>query len=364
MAMVLRANKESSELGGHIATYQSAATLYEVGFNHFWHAPTDEHGGDLVYMQGHSSPGHLRARVPRGPARPRSSCATSARRSTATGSRSYPHPWLMPDFWQFPTVSMGLGPLMAIYQARFMKYLAGRGIADTGGPQGLGVPAATARWTSRSRWARSRWPAASSLDNLVFVVNCNLQRLDGPVRGNGKIIQELETDFRGAGWNVIKVIWGSRWDPLLAARPRRACCVARMEEAVDGEYQTYKSRDGAYVREHFFGAVPGAARDGRATCPTTTSGRSTAAATTRRRSTPPTHEAVEHTGPADRDPRQDDQGLRDGRGRRGPEHHPPAEEDERGGAAAPSATASSCDLTDEQVARRPVLQAAPTTRRR
>ena len=201
------------------------------------------------------------------------------------GLSSYPHPWLMPDFWQFPTVSMGLGPLMAIYQARFMKYLQGRGLRDTAGrkvwafmgdgemdePESLGAISLAGR---------------ERLDNLIFVVNCNLQRLDGPVRGNGKIIQELETNFRGAGWNVIKVIWGARWDPLLAAdtqRPARA----PHGGGVDGDYQTYKSRDGAYVREHFFGTRRSCARWSR-TCPTTRSGRSTAAATTRRRSTPPT----------------------------------------------------------------------------
>ncbi len=253
MAMVLQANRRSSELGGHIASYQSAATLYEVGFNHFWRAPGDGHGGDLVFIQGHSAPGiyaraYLEGRLEEQRVRGfRSELG-------GQGLSSYPHPWLMPDFWQFPTVSMGLGPLMAIYQARFMKYLAGRGLQDTAGrnvwafmgdgemdePESMGAISLAAR---------------EHLDNLIFVVNCNLQRLDGPVRGNGKIIQELETNFRGAGWNVIKVIWGSRWDALLAD-DRHGVLLRRMEEALDGDYQTYKSRDGAYVREHFFGASP------------------------------------------------------------------------------------------------------------
>ena len=189
------------------------------------------------------------------------------------------------------------------------------------------------------------------LDNLIFVVNCNLQRLDGPVRGNGKIIQELETVFRGAGWNVIKVIWGSALGPAARGRPRRACSCARMDEAVDGEYQIYKARDGAYVREHFFGALPRAARDGRATGPTTRSGRSTAAATTREGLRRLRRGGRARPGQPDGDPRQDDQGLRDGRGRRGPEHHPPAEEDERGARCSPFRDRFGLPLTDEQVAR-------------
>jgi pyruvate dehydrogenase E1 component len=256
MATVLQANKTSSELGGHIASYQSAATLYEVGFNHFWNAPSEQHGGDLVFFQGHSSPGmyaraFLEGRLTEDQLRRFRQEVTDAGVFDGKGISSYPHPWLMPDFWQFPTVSMGLGPIMAIYQARFMKYLTGRGILDTTGrkvwtflgdgetdePESLGAISLAGR---------------ERLDNLVFVVNCNLQRLDGPVRGNGKIIQELETVFRGAGWNVIKVIWGSRWDPLLA-QDHEGLLVQRMEEAVDGEYQVYKARDGGFVREHFFG---------------------------------------------------------------------------------------------------------------
>jgi pyruvate dehydrogenase E1 component len=253
IAMILRANAESSELGGHIASYQSAAVLYEIGFNHFWRAPSDGHGGDLVYIQGHSSPGIYARSFLEGRLTEERMLAFRQEVSKE-GLSSYPHPWLMPDYWQFPTVSMGLGPLMAIHQAYFMRYLEDRGIADadsrkvwaflgdgeTDEPETLGEIALAGR---------------EGLDNLVFVVNCNLQRLDGPVHGNGKIIQELETIFRGAGWNVIKVIWGHRWDPLLA-EDRDGLLRRRMEEVVDGEYQTYKSRDGGFVREHFFGAYP------------------------------------------------------------------------------------------------------------
>jgi pyruvate dehydrogenase E1 component len=253
MAIVVRANQESSELGGHIASYQSAATLYEVGFNHFWHAPSAGHAGDLVYFQGHSSPGVYARAFLEG--RLSEEQLVRFRREVGGGGlSSYPHPWLMPDFWQFPTVSMGLGPIMSIYQARFMKYLHSRGIVDTTGrkvwaflgdgetdePESLGAISLAGR---------------ERLDNLIFVVNCNLQRLDGPVRGNGKIIQELESDFRGAGWNVIKVIWGGRWDPLLA-KDTDGALVRVMQECVDGDYQTFKARDGAFVREHFFGRDP------------------------------------------------------------------------------------------------------------
>jgi pyruvate dehydrogenase E1 component len=253
MAIVLQANKESSELGGHIASYQSAATLYEVGFNHFWHAPSERHGGDLVYIQGHSSPGiyaraYLEGRLDEEQLR------RFRQEVDGGGLSSYPHPWLMPEFWQFPTVSMGLGPIMGIYQARFMKYLQGRGIADTAGRQ-VWVYCGDGEMDEPESLGAISLAARERLDNLVFVINCNLQRLDGPVRGNGKIIQELETEFRGAGWNVLKVIWGARWDPLLAA-DRDGLLLQRMEEAVDGEYQAYKARDGAFVREKFFGAYP------------------------------------------------------------------------------------------------------------
>ena len=253
VAMVLRANKESSELGGHIASFQSAATLSDVGQNHFWHAPSEGHGGDLVYFQGHSAPGFYARAFMEG--RLTEEQLVHFRQEVGgKGLASYPHPYLMPTFWQFPTVSMGLGPLQAIYQARFLKYLHHRGLADTANrkvwvflgdgevdePESLGAISMAAR---------------EKLDNLIFVVNCNLQRLDGPVRGNGKIIQELEGVFRGAGWNVLKVIWGSAWDPLIAA-DSTGVLLRRMEECVDGEYQDFKSKNGAYVREHFFGVYP------------------------------------------------------------------------------------------------------------
>jgi pyruvate dehydrogenase E1 component len=253
MAMVVRANETSSELGGHVASFASSATLYDVGFNHFFHAPTAEFGGDLVFFQGHSAPGvyaraYLEGRISD------EQLANFRQEVDGRGLSSYPHSWLMPDFWQFATVSMGLGPIQAIYQARFLRYLHHRGIANTDGrkvwcflgdgecdePESLGAISIAAR---------------EKLDNLIFVVNCNLQRLDGPVRGNGKIIQELEREFRGSGWNVIKVIWGTNWDPLLE-RDRSGRLVQLMNECVDGDYQTFKANDGAYVREHFFGRYP------------------------------------------------------------------------------------------------------------
>ncbi len=253
MAMVVQANRLSTELGGHIASFASVATLFDVGYNHFFHARDQDHGGDLIFIQGHSAPGiyaraFLEGRISE------EQLHNFRQEVDGNGLSSYPHPWLMPAFWQFPTVSMGLGPIMAIYQARFMRYLHDRGLADTSKrkvwaflgdgemdePESLGAIALAAR---------------EGLDNLVFVVNCNLQRLDGPVRGYGKIIQELERDFRGTGWNVIKVIWGSYWDKLLA-RDTDGLLLKRMEECVDGDYQTYKARDGKYVREHFFGKYP------------------------------------------------------------------------------------------------------------
>jgi pyruvate dehydrogenase E1 component len=253
MAMVIRANKTSSELGGHIATFQSLATLYEVGFNHFWHAPSDEHGGDLVYFQGHSSPGNYARAYLEG--RLTEHQLDGFRQEVAgEGLSSYPHPWLMPDFWQFPTVSLGIGPITSIYQARFMKYMQARGMADTD-PRKVWAFLGDGEMDEPESMGSIGLAGREHLDNLIWVVNCNLQRLDGPVRGNGKIIQELESDFRGAGWNVIKVIWGSRWDPLLAADVDGAL-VKVMEDCVDGDYQTFKSRDGAYVREKFFGRDP------------------------------------------------------------------------------------------------------------
>lgn len=252
MAMVSRVNRNTN-VGGHIASFASAATLYDVGYNHFWRASSKQTGGDLIYTQGHSAPGIYAYAYLMGELIEEQ--LDHFRQETGgKGLSSYPHPWLMPDFWQFPTVSMGLAPLMAIYQARFMKYLGSRKLADTEkrkvwafmGDGEMDEPESLGAISLASR---------EKLDNLIFVVNCNLQRLDGPVRGNGKIIQELEAAFRGAGWNVIKVIWGSYWDPLLA-KDTKGLLQQRMMECVDGEYQTFKARDGAYVRKHFFGKYP------------------------------------------------------------------------------------------------------------
>ena len=252
-AMVLRANRDKSGLGGHISSFASAATLYDVGFNHFFHAPTPDHGGDLIHVQGHSAPGIYARSFLEG--RLTEEDLDKFRREVdGDGLSSYPHPWLMPEYWQFPTVSMGWCSLTSIYQARFMKYLQHRGLAKTDNrnvwsflgdgemdePESLGAISLAGR---------------EKLDNLNFVINCNLQRLDGPVRGNSKIIQELEAMFRGAGWNVIKVIWGSYWDPLLS-KDTSGKLEQLMLETVDGEYQNFKAKGGAYTREHFFGKYP------------------------------------------------------------------------------------------------------------
>ncbi|MCI5106052.1 MAG: pyruvate dehydrogenase (acetyl-transferring), homodimeric type [Pseudomonadales bacterium] len=253
MAMVMRANQRDPSIGGHLSTFASSATLYDVGFNYFFRGPNEEHEGDLVYYQGHSAPGiysrsFLEGRISE------EQLDNFRQEVGGNGLSSYPHPWLMPDYWQFPTVSMGLGPIAAIYQAHVMKYLNNRKLTDTSDrkvwaflgdgemdePESLGAIAKAGR---------------EGLDNLIFVINCNLQRLDGPVRGNGKIIQELEGIFRGAGWNVIKVVWGRHWDPLFAA-DEDGILQERMDEVVDGEFQNYASRGGAYTREHFFGKSP------------------------------------------------------------------------------------------------------------
>ncbi len=257
MAQVLRANKVSSELGGHIASFASSATLYDVGLNHFWHAPSEKHGGDLVFVQGHCSPGIYSRAFLEG--RLSEKQMDGFRQETdGKGLSSYPHPWLMPDFWQFPTVSMGLGPLMAIYQARFMKYLENRGLAKTEGRK-VWVFCGDGEMDEPESLGAISLAARENLDNLVFVINCNLQRLDGPVRGNGKIIQELERVFRGAGWNAIKVIWGSHWDPLLE-RDTGGHLRRIMETTVDGEYQSFKRKGGGYTRENFFGKTPETAK--------------------------------------------------------------------------------------------------------
>ena len=254
LAMVVRANRVEHNIGGHISTYASAATLYEVGFNHFFRARNENFEGDTVYFQGHAAPGIYARAFLEG--RLSAQQLENFRRELKPGGglSSYPHPWLMPEFWEFPTVSMGLSPLMAIYQARFNRYLEHRGLktpsdakvwaflgdGETDEPESLGAITLASR---------------EKLDNLIFVINCNLQRLDGPVRGNGQIIQELESAFRGARWNVIKVFWGSEWDPILE-RDTEGLLVKRMGELVDGEYQKLVVESGAYVRQHFFGSDP------------------------------------------------------------------------------------------------------------
>ena len=253
LAMVMRANDNDEGLGGHISSFSSAATLYDIGFNYFFRGPTDQQEGDLIYYQGHCAPGiyarsYLEGRLSE------EQLDNFRREVDGNGLSSYPHPWLMPDYWQFPTVSMGLGPIQAIYQAHVMKYLDKREMAarsdrkvwcfmgdgECDEPESLGSIAMAGR---------------EKLDNLVFVINCNLQRLDGPVRGNGKIVQELEGVFRGAGWNVLKVLWGRLWDPLLE-RDKTGLLQKRMDEVCDGELQNYKFNGGAYTRSHFFGKYP------------------------------------------------------------------------------------------------------------
>ena len=250
---VLRANMKSPGIGGHIASFQSSATLYDVGFNHFFRAANDKFDGDLIYFQGHSSPGiyaraYLEGRISE------EELDNFRMETGGNGLSSYPHPWLMPDFWQFPTVSMGLGPIMGIYQARFLKYLHNRGIADTSDRK-VWVFCGDGEMDEPESQGAISLAAREKLDNLIFVVNCNLQRLDGPVRGNGKIIQELESNFRGSGWNVLKVIWGSYWDPLFGM-DKEGFLKKRMEECVDGEFQNFKAKGGAYTREYFFGKYP------------------------------------------------------------------------------------------------------------
>jgi len=255
VAMVAQANKVSSEYGGHLASYASSATLYEVGFNHFWRAQSDQHPGDLIFMQGHSSPGvYARAFLEGRLTESQLKHFRQEAGGPGTGLSSYPHPWLMPDFWQFPTVSMGLGPLMAMYQARFIRYMENRGLTPASDRK-VWCFCGDGEMDEPESMGALTMPVREKLDNLVFVVNCNLQRLDGPVRGNGKVIQELEAAFLGAGWNVIKVLWGRRWDPLLS-KDSKGILREVMMECVDGEYQNFKAKGGAYTREHFFGKHP------------------------------------------------------------------------------------------------------------
>ena len=265
LAMVVRANKVQEGIGGHISTYASAATLYEVAFNHFLRARTEDGDRDVVYFQGHAAPGmyaraYLEGRIPE-------EKLENFRREMKPGGglSSYPHPWLMPDFWEFPTVSMGLGPIQAIYQARFKRYLEESRPEEHPTPARSGPSWATAKPMSPNRWARLRWPSREKLDNLIFVVNCNLQRLDGPVRGNGKIIQELEAIFRGAGWNVIKVALGQRLGPAARKRIAMVCWSSGMGEIVDGQLPEILCRERQPTSgEHFFGTDPRLLEDGRA----------------------------------------------------------------------------------------------------
>ncbi len=254
MAMVVRANKADPSIGGHISTFASSATLYEIGFNHFWRAPSADHPGDLIYYQGHAAPGmYARAFVE---GRISEQQLLNFRKELAPGGglSSYPHPWLMPDFWQFPTVSMGLGPISSIYHARFIRYLENRGLKEPS-DQKVWAFLGDGETDEPETLGAITLPSRENLDNLIWVINCNLQRLDGPVRGNGKIIQELEGAFRGAGWNVIKVVWGSGWDHLLE-NDHDGLLVKRLGEVVDGQYQKYTVESGRYIREHFFGTDP------------------------------------------------------------------------------------------------------------
>ena len=257
MAMVVKANRlnpaDGGDLGGHISSFASLATMFGAGFNHFWHAESEGHGGDLLYIQGHSSPGiyaraYMEGRISE------AQLLNFRQEVDGKGISSYPHPKLMPEFWQFPTVSMGLGPLMSIYQARFLKYLHARGIANTENRK-VWVFCGDGEMDEPESLGAIGLAAREKLDNLIFVINCNLQRLDGPVRGNGKIIQELESEFRGSGWNVIKLLWGSYWDPLLA-RDKDEVLRKVMMDTVDGDYQAMKANDGAFVRKNFFGRHP------------------------------------------------------------------------------------------------------------
>ena len=254
MATVVRANREHSGIGGHISTFASSATLYEVAFNHFFRGRGDNYSGDQIYFQGHASPGMYARAFLEGRLTEQHLLNFRRELQPGGGLSSYPHPWLMPGFWEFPTVSMGLGPIMAIYQARFNKYLQDRGIKDTTG-QHVWAFLGDGECDEPETLGAITLASRENLDNLIFVINCNLQRLDGPVRGNGKIIQELEGIFRGAGWNVIKVIWGDEWDELLA-KDEKGLLAKRMAEVVDGQYQKYTVMPGSYIRDHFFGKYP------------------------------------------------------------------------------------------------------------
>ena len=359
---VHRAQRPGIGVGGHISSYASSATLYEVGFNHFFRGKDHHGGGDQVYIQGHASPGiyaraYLEGRLSED--RLDGFRQELSHGGPGAGLPSYPHPRLMPDFWEFPTVSMGLGPMNAIMQARFNRYLQRPRLQGHRPTSTCGRSSATARWTSRSPAGMIHVAATEGLDNLTFVINCNLQRLDGPVRGNGKIIQELESFFRGAGWNVIKVIWGREWDALLAA-DRDGALVNLMNVTPDGDYQTYKANDGGYVRDHFFGRDPRTKAlvepmsdaeiwNLKPRWPRLPQG----LRRLRRRAGAPR--------PAHGDPGQDDQGLRPRRALRGPQRHPP---DEEAVAGRPQAVPRRAAHPDQRRARsRPTPTCRPTTTR-
>jgi pyruvate dehydrogenase E1 component len=329
MAMVVKANRhnpaDGGDLGGHIGSFASLANLFGAGFNHFWHAESENHGGDCIYIQGHVSPGvyaraYLEGRLTE------EQLLNFRQEVDGKGLSSYPHPKLMPEFWQFPTVSMGLGPLMAIYQARFLKYLHARGIANTENRK-VWVFCGDGEMDEVESLGAIGLAAREGLDNLVFVINCNLQRLDGPVRGNGKIIQELEGEFRGSGWNVIKLLWGSNWDPLLA-RDKDGALRKIMMDTLDGDYQAFKANDGAYVRKHFFGRDP-------RTLEMVAKMSDDDIWNLRRGGHDPQkvyaafHAGREPQGPADRAADQDRQGLWHGQDRRGQEHRAPDQEADR-----------------------------------
>ena len=355
--MVHRAQRPGIAVGGHISSYASSASLYEVGFNHFFRGKDHPGGGDQIWFQGHASPGiYARAFLEGRLTEQQLDGFRQEVSHPGGGLSSYPHPRLMPEFWEFPTVSMGLGPLNAIYQARFNRYLHGRGIKDTSDqhvwaflgdgemdePESLGAIGLAAR---------------EELDNLTFVINCNLQRLDGPVRGNGKVIQELESFFRGAGWNVIKVIWGREWDALLAA-DRDGALVNLMNQTPDGDYQTYKAEDGAFVREHFFGRDPRTRKlvEGMSDKEIWDLSRG---GHDYRKVYAAFKAAHGAQGPADGHPRQDHQGLDAGQPLRGPQLHPPDEEADRRGPRRASATGS----TSTSPTRRWTRPCRPTTSR-
>ena len=340
MAMVVKANRlhpaDGGDLGGHISSFASVATMFGTGFNHFWHAESAEHGGDLLYIQGHSSPGvyaraYLEGRLTE------EQLLNFRQEVDGKGISSYPHPKLMPEFWQFPTVSMGLGPLMAIYQARFLKYLHARGIADTS-KRKVWVFCGDGEMDEPESLGAIGLAAREKLDNLIFVINCNLQRLDGPVRGNGKIIQELESEFRGSGWNVIKLIWGSYWDPLLA-RDKDGILRKVMMDTVDGDYQAMKANDGAFVRKHFFGQDP-TLLEMVAKMSDEDIWRLQRGGHDPQKVYAAFHRAATPRGPAHGAAGEDRQGLRHGQERRRQEHGAPDQEARRRGHRRRSATAS------------------------